>query len=69
MELTLIKGYREPVGADAVVLEEVLRGTNNGYLFAPSGWQVRVAREFPDGFMVAPQNGGRCGPWRIYPAH
>jgi len=40
-----------------------IAGTNNGYLFAPNGRQLRTAREHPERFRV--QAGGEIFPHRI----
>ena len=54
---------RDPTLADRDWLIEVLNGTNNGYLFAPTGWHCRISRAFPDDFEVSPQIGP--WPWRV----
>lgn len=62
MELQL-QETREPTLADKEWLIDVLNGTNNGYLFAPTGWHCRIGRAFPDDFEVSPQIGP--WPWRV----
>jgi hypothetical protein len=42
-----------------------LAGTNNGYLFAPTGRQLRTAREHPERFVVA--YGNETFPNKILP--
>ncbi len=54
---------REPTLADRYWLIDVLKGTNNGYLFAPTGWHCRIGWAFPDDFEVSAQFGP--WPWRV----
>jgi hypothetical protein len=48
---------------NAIDLARDIAGTNNGYLFAPTGEQVKCARENPDKFTVA--YGNETFPYRI----
>ena len=51
-----MKAYN-PIKPGPITAEQLaadIRGTNNGYLFAPTGWQVQAARENPDRFRTQP---------------
>lgn len=50
-----------PMTADDLARE--IASTNNGYLFAPTGNQIKVARENPDRFITV--YGNETFPYRI----
>lgn len=52
-----MKAYNPDTRPGPITAEQLaadIRGTNNGYLFAPTGWQMEAARENPDQFITRP---------------
>lgn len=41
-----------------------IQSTNNGYLFAPTNWDIKIAKENPDTFEVL-HRPGHIFPYRI----
>jgi hypothetical protein len=41
-----------------------IKSTNNGYLFAPTDWDVKIARNYPETFEVL-HRPGHMFPYRI----
>ena len=56
-----LRNQPAPMTADDLTRD--IAGTNNGYLFAPTGEQIKVARENPDRFTLA--YGNETFPCRI----
>jgi hypothetical protein len=41
-----------------------IKSTNNGYLFAPTGWDIKIAQDHPETFMVI-HRPGAIFPYKI----